>query len=71
MVKILIIALTLLVITAIVFYLKKPQKDSYPQPRFPPPPTEAERKQVRNLPQDDCPCWDGVNNICLPQADCI
>lgn len=25
---------------------------------------------VKDLPRDKCPCWDGKNNICLPQSSC-
>lgn len=38
---------------------------------FPPPPTQQEREDAKKLPKDQCPCWDGINNICLPQADCM
>lgn len=25
---------------------------------------------VSNLPKDKCPCWDGINNTCLPLSAC-
>ena len=25
---------------------------------------------VKNLPQDKCPCWDSKNNVCLAQSAC-
>jgi hypothetical protein len=43
------------------------------QPRyyFPPTPTQDERDAAKKLPQDQCGCWYGVENVCHPQADCI
>lgn len=38
---------------------------------FPPAPTQQEREDAAKLPKESCPCWDGANEICLPQADCI
>jgi len=38
---------------------------------FPSQPTQQEREDAKKIPKDQCPCWDGVNNICLPQVDCI
>ena len=38
---------------------------------FPPHPTELDRVTASRLSEDECVCWDGVNNVCLPEADCI
>lgn len=41
------------------------------QEYFPRSPTPEERDAARKLPKEQCGCWDGRNNICLPQADCF
>ena len=39
--------------------------------RFPPPSIEQDREAAKKLPKEECSCWDGTNNICLPIGDCI
>ncbi len=38
---------------------------------FPASPTPLERIKAKKLPKEQCGCWDGINEICLPSADCI
>ncbi len=32
--------------------------------------SELDRESAARLPEESCPCWDGINNICLPIVDC-
>jgi len=70
--KTIVIVAIILIVTAIlgVFYLWK-IKGNNSHEYFPPQPTQQEREDAKKLPKDQCPCWDSINNICLPQADCI
>ena len=31
----------------------------------------AREERARILPRELCPCWSGVDNVCLPQEACI
>lgn len=44
-------------------------KELYPD--FPSQPTQQERDAARKRPKSQCGCWDAIQNICLPQGDCI
>lgn len=34
-------------------------------------PTQQEIDDAKKLSKDECSCWDGTRNICLPIQDCI
>ncbi len=68
----LIIAAIIVILLAVLFVLWKNQENNnMNELTFPPAPTSAEREAAKKLPQDQCGCWDGIHNICLPVADCI
>ena len=52
---------------ALFLHNKEPQSPDY----FPPQPTQEEFDAIRDLPREECPCWDGIDNICLPEQACV
>lgn len=66
-----IVSIILLVIAIVGVFYWWVIRDTNDYEYFPPQSTQQERKNAKKLPKDQCPCWDGINNVCLPQADCI
>jgi len=67
--KYIIVAVFVLLVTIICYLSLFSNRKSFNP--FPPEPTKQDIENAKKLSKDKCPCWDGVNNQCLPQSACI
>lgn len=69
-IKILIVVIILL-IGFISWYLLKEYRSNEVKVFFPLSPTQKEIAEAKKLPREECPCWDNIKEICLPQQACM